>query len=306
LPNPLDFYRATEPRRYAEPYPDSYTSPGPATSSLRLCKSAQQQVDDSSIACPPPGSCLEKGLRPLILSLTLSVGPEPVSLIPSVSWPLTWPLAETGALSRPEGRKSQTQAPLPTHSTDATRLDNPTAGGSFFPVPAVTAPALDRPSLSRPRSRPIPLRRPAICTSACCHLRLSTLGGENTAPPFSTSASAHRRLPCGGGYDTSFSAAVLSGTAGRQHLLRPGGTALLCLRFAALRVFRSLPKKLAIICPGRTANLFRFPQKKRSLAWGAGTTCFIAPREKAGRKRRKTLCIKTAFPSSASSATTHN
>ncbi len=45
------------------------------------------------------------------------------------------------------------QAPLPTRSTDATRLDNPTAGGSFFPVPAVTAPALDTRTLSRPRSR---------------------------------------------------------------------------------------------------------------------------------------------------------
>ena len=38
---------------------------------------------------------------------------------------------------------------------------------------------------------------------------------------------------------------------------------------------------------GSSHKSFRFPQKKRSLAWGAGTTCSMVPRGKAGRKRRR-------------------
>jgi len=66
------------------------------------------------------------------------------------------------------------------------------------------------------------------------------------------------------------------------------GAALLC--FPATRDppgFRSLPKRLAIILPWPHSESFRFPQKKRSLAWGAGTTCSMVPRGKAGRKRRR-------------------
>ena len=125
---------------------------------------------------------------------------------------------------------------------------------------------LDTSGLSRPRSRPHPLRRQAICPSARCPSRRSTLGGETTAPPFSTSPLSFRLLPCGDGSDTPFSAAVLAGTAGWRQLRRPGGTALLC--FPATwdpPGFRCLPKRLAIICPGRTANLLGSPRK--SGAW---------------------------------------
>jgi hypothetical protein len=193
-------------------------------------------------------------------------------------------------------------------STDGTCLDSPTAGGSFFPAPAVAPLSLDTSTPSRPRPRPHRLSQPDICPSARCHSRLSTLGVRTTASP--TRPQVLRLADCDSGAVPilPFPPPFLAGTAGWRHLLRPGGAALLC--FPATRDppgFRSLPKRLAIICPGRTANLSsRFPQKKRSLAWGAGTTCFIVPREKAGGKRRKSLCIKTAFPSSASSATTHS
>ena len=42
----------------------------------------------ATIACPPPGSCLKKGCRSLILSRTLSVDLEPVTLIPSKPPPI--------------------------------------------------------------------------------------------------------------------------------------------------------------------------------------------------------------------------
>jgi hypothetical protein len=204
------------------------------------------------------------------------VGLAPVPLIPSVSTPLTWPLVEPGALSHGERRKSQTQAPLPTRSTDGTLPDDRAAGRSFFPLPAVTALGLDTSTLSRPWSRPLPLRRFTICASARWYSPLYNPWRWNHHACGLTSGFASRRLPFGHGSDTAFSAAVLAGTAGWRHLLRPGGTAL--LSFPATRDppgFRSLPKRLAIIGPGRRANLFRLPQKKRSLAWGAGTICFI-------------------------------
>ncbi len=69
--------------------------------------------------------------------------------------------------------------------------------------------------------------------------------------------------------------------------------------FAALAGLRSLPKRLATTHLASEEIFFGSPRKKRSLAWGAGTTCFMVPRQKAGRKRRKNPCIKTAFPSSA-------
>src|SRR5262249_33931019 len=140
-------------------------------------------------------------------------------------------------------------------------------GGSLFPLPAVTPPTLDTRTLSRTRSRPLPLRRLAICSCARCHSRLSTLGLRTTNPP-----SRPRVLRLADCHSDAvpilpFPPTLLAGTACWRHLLRPGGTALLC--FPATRDppgFRSLPIRLAIICPGRTANLPRFLQKKRSLA----------------------------------------
>src|SRR6516164_2273293 len=100
----------------------------------------------------------------------------------------------------------------------------------------------------------------------------------------------------------------LAGTAGWRLLLRPGGTALLC--FPATRDppgFRSLPKRLAIICPGRTANLLGSPRK--SGAWPgeqAPPALWCPARKRGGKGEKSLLCIKTAFPSSATSATTRN
>ena len=187
------------------------------------------------------------------------------------------------------------QPQLPTRSTDATRLDNPTAGGSFFPAPAVTPLALDTSALSRPRVRPHRLRQPALAhpPAAICGVPLA---GETTAPPFSTSASSFRLLPCGDSSDTPFST-VLAGTAGWRHLLRPGGAALLC--FPATRDpsgFRSFPKRLAIICLGRTANLLSVPPEKAEL--GLGSThhlLYSAPRESGAEKDKKVYVSKPRF-----------
>ena len=46
--------------------------------------------------------------------------------------------------------RTETQAPLPTRSTDATRFDNRTAGRSFFPVSAVSPSTLDIQSPNNP------------------------------------------------------------------------------------------------------------------------------------------------------------
>jgi len=83
---------------------------------------------------------------------------------------LTWPLADARPLSRCEGRKSQMQPQLPTRSTDATRLDNPTHGPSFFPAPAVNRAHLGH-------ARPFP---PAIATTSLRrHLQMRS-------PPFAS------------------------------------------------------------------------------------------------------------------------
>src|SRR5262249_51924056 len=37
--------------------------------------------------------------------------------------------------------------------------------------------------------------------------------------------------------------------------------------------------------------IFSAPPEKQSLAWGAGTTCFMVPREKAGRKSEKKVYV---------------
>jgi hypothetical protein len=236
-----------------------------------------------AIAWSAAGSRLEKGRRSLILSLSPSAGLEPVTLIPSTSRPLTWPLAEAGVLSQCEPRKFQRQAPLPTRPTDASGSDNPAAGSSFFSAPPVTPPT-QTPFLAHDR-RPDPLRRPVICPSARRPSSCSTLGGETIAPP-------SRPHLCRFAYCRAetvpilpFPPRFLAGTAGWRHLLRPGGTALLC--FPASRDppgFRSPQKDWPPFALAVQRISFRFPQKKRSLAWGAGTTCFVVPREKAGQK----------------------
>ena len=223
-----------------------------------------------------------------------------------MSRPLTWLLVEAGALSHGEPRKSQTQASLPTRSADGTPLDNLIATGWLFSVPVVTLLPLDTRTLSRPRSRPLPLRRLTICASARCHSRLSALGVGTTVPP-----SRPQVLRLGECHSDAvpilpFPPPFLAGTAGRRYLLRPGGTALLC--FPATRDppgFRSLPKRLAVL-PWPHCESFSAPPEKAELGLGSRHHLPYSAREKAGRKRGKNLCIKTAFPSSASSARTHN
>jgi len=209
---------------------------------------------------------------------------------------------------RSEPRNSQAHPPLSTRSAEWTRLDDLTPAG-FSPCPANPASLRRTPlfTLTVPTTPPF-----AACYRSLtlrCSSRLSTIGGETTVPP-SRPQLVHladcrmQAVPI-----LPFPPPFLAGTAGWRGLLRPGGTALLC--FPGMRDppgFRSLPKRLAITCLASQRIFFSAasPQKKRCLAWGAGATCPRVPREKAGRKRRKTLCIKTAFPSSASSATTPN
>ena len=144
-------------------------------------------------------------------------------------------------------------------------------------------------------------------TCVCCHSRLSTLGGETTMPP-SRPQLLHRAdrradavpiLP--------FSTAVSRGHGRLATSPAPWrhGAPLLS-RHPGPSGFPVPPKKIGQHLPWPCNESFRPPQKKRSLAWGAGATCLWVPREKAGPKRRKTLCIKTVFPSSASLATTPN
>ena len=221
---------------------------------------------------------------------------------------LVWPLAETGSLLRLEPRKSRTHAQLPTRCTDATCLDSPTAGRSFFPGPAATPLALDTSILPRPRVRPHRLRQAAFAYPPAAICSVPHLGGETTAPPFSTSASSFRRLPRGDGSDASFSAPFLAGTAGWRHLLRPGGTALLC--FPATRDpfgFPVPPQKTGRHLPRPQSESF-FGSPGKSGAWPGeqAPPASRCPARKQGGKGEKSVCIKTAFPSSASSATTHS
>ena len=165
--------------------------------------------------------------------------------------------------------RTETQAPLPTRSTDATRFDNRTAGRSFFPVSAVSPSTLDTSALSCPRhgrATPRPRSDATLYGSRSRRLRLSTLGGDTAAPPFSTSASAYRRLPCGSSSDTPFSAAVSRGHGRLATSPAPWrhGAPLLS-RHAGPSGFPVPPKKIGHHLPGRTANLLGSPRK--SGAW---------------------------------------
>jgi len=127
----------------------------------------------------------------MILGLrTLS---DKTTLIPSVLGPRTWSLAHAGGPSQGEPRKSETQAPLPTRAADATCFDNPTAGRSFFPLSAVSPPTLDASALFRPRPRHLPLAGSQFAHAGRRPFRLSTLGGDTTAPPFSTQVEGELR-----------------------------------------------------------------------------------------------------------------
>jgi hypothetical protein len=141
---------------------------------------------------------------------------------------LTWSLADAGPWSLRESRKSQTQAQLPRRATEASGFDNPTADSSCFPVPAVTPLAFDASAPSRPRSRAHPLRPLAICASARWPSRLSTVGLGTTVTP--SRPQVVRLADCHSGAVPilSFPPPFLAGMAGWRHLLRPGGTALLC------------------------------------------------------------------------------
>jgi hypothetical protein len=66
----------------------------------------------------------------------------------------------------------------------------------------------------------------------------------------------------------------LADTAGWRHSLRPGGAALVCFPPTRDPGFRSLPKRLAGMCPGRRVNFFSVPPEKARLAWGEDTTYF--------------------------------
>ena len=219
---------------------------------------------------------------------------------------LTWPFADAGLPSRREGRKSQSQPQLPTRSPDATRLDNPTDGASFFPVPAVSRAYLGHARTYPPAIATTSLRPLAIRRCGRRHSRLSTVGGETTVPP-STSACASSRVPCGNGSDTSFSTAILAGTAGWRHLLRPGGTALLC--FPATRdppVSGPSQKDWPSLALAAERIFFGSTRKSGSRPGEQAPPASRCPARKQGGKGEKSVCIKTAFPSSASSATTHS
>jgi hypothetical protein len=73
------------------------------------------------------------------------------------------PLTETGPCHSGKVGSPLTQTSLPARSRDADLFDNPTAGSSFFPLPAVTAPTLDTRTFTRPRSRAIPF---AVCADS--------------------------------------------------------------------------------------------------------------------------------------------
>ena len=128
----------------------------------------------------------------------------------------------------------------------------------------------------------------------------------NHRAAFLTSGLASRRLPFGRGSDVPFPPPFLAGTAGWRHLLRPGGTALLC--FSATRDppgFRSLPKRLAVL-PWPHCESFSAPPEKAELGLGSRHHLLIVPREKAGRKRTKKSMYQNRVSIIGFVGTTHN
>ena len=172
---------------------------------------------------------------------------------------LVWPLADGGHLLRREPRKSQTEAPLPTGSRDATRVGNPTAGSSFLPVPAVTPRTLTQASsLGRDRDH-IPFSgRPFA------HLPPAIRGVPHLVakPPRRLLGLRFRVSPIA--IRTPFRCFLFRRRFSRARQVpapwRPG--APLLSRHAGPTGFPSLPRRLAITCAGRKVNLlFRSPRK---------------------------------------------
>ena len=158
-------------------------------------------------------------------------------------------------------------------------------------------------------SRPHPVRRLVTCTFGRRHSRLPTVGVQTTAPAFLAPCLTLRRLPCGAGSDTSFSAAVSRGHGRLARSPAPWrhGAPLLS-RHTGPSGFPVPPKRSTIICPGCTANNLLLGSPRKSGAWPGeqAPPALRCPARKRGRKGEKRQCIKTAFPSSASSATTHS
>ena len=94
----------------------------------------------------------------------------------------------------------------------------------------------------------------------------STGGGRENASVFDSSSLLRTRKEW---FIAPLSACSLSGTAGCQLLLRPGGAALFCFRYAALRVSGFLPKRSAV------PNSIFSGSSRKCGAWprGAGATC---------------------------------
>ena len=256
---------------------------------------SDRRSSDASYQC--------KSRRQLVRCVTLPAGLEHTGFSPSVPRLRAWPLVGGCGLSRREVRNSRSVPPA--RSTDAAPSGKPTAGPFFF-VPAATAPTLDPspfpachrdhlPFADSPSGRPFATVR-----------AFSTQGRGITVLPSWTSALASPSSPSGRSFDTSLSVAVSRGHCRLVTTSAPFRRSAPLLPRRGPPGFRSLPKRLATTRFASEEIFFGSPRKKRSLAWGAGTTCFMVPREKAGQKRRKNPCIKTAFPSSASSVTTHN
>jgi hypothetical protein len=91
---------------------------------------------------------------------------------------------------------------------------------------------------------------------------------------------------------TLFSNLSLSGTAGWQQFLRPGGAALYCFCCAVLRISGSWQNvRLS------QTNFSGSFGKMQTLALGAGANLLnCAPRESRAEKGESKSCIKIAFP----------
>ena len=178
---------------------------------------------------------------------------------------------------------------------------------SLFPVRAVTPwPCRHAPFLARGRDR-FPWAGWPFARAFAAIRVFSTDGVGTTVPPSRPQVLCLADCHSDAVPILPFPPPFLAGTAGWRHLLRPSGTALLC--FPATwdpPRFRSLPKRLAITCPGRRANFFGSSRKSGAWPGEQAPPALWCPARKRGGKGEKTLCIKTAFPSSASSVTTHN
>ena len=159
-------------------------------------------------------------------------------------------------------------------------------------------------------SRPHPVRRLVTCTFGRRHSRLPTVGVQTTAPAFLAPCLTFRRLPCGAGSDTSFSAAVSRGHGRLPTSPAPWrrGAPLLS-RHAGPSGFLVPHKKVWPSVAQAAERIFFFlgsPRKSGAWPGEQAPPALRCPARKRGRKGEKRQCIKTAFPSLASSATTHN